>query len=434
MVQNIKTKVYDLLRWSEQYTKTDMVYLARGSFWLTAGNVINSVAVFLSAIAFANLLPKETYGIYKYVLSISGILSITTLGGMEHAVAQAVAKGQEKTFPIALKTRVRYGFWGFIASLLAAGYYYSQQQFTLAIAFALISIFIPFIDTLGMYQNYLQNKKLFNVSATYGSISQVIAVIVLVTILFLTKNLFSILLGYFAIWTLLRFIFLKITLKKFPPNENYDPQAISYGKHASVINIMATLIGSLDNVLLFHYLGAADLAIYSFAIAPIAQLRSLTQYLPTLALPKLAQRPVKEIDLMLKKRIVLLFLIGIIIAGGYFIITPLVYKIFFPKYLDAIFYSQIFAISIALTMPHDIFGSAVSSKLTSTPKKMLYLWNMPSIVLVASLFLFIPRLGILGVIFSKMLSAASVLLIDAILWRNIKKIDSSAKINDINKN
>ena len=81
-MEKIKIKAYNLLRWSEKWTKTDMIYLARGGFWLTLGQVISSLSAFLLAIAFANLLPKETYGEYKYILSIASILAIPTLTGM----------------------------------------------------------------------------------------------------------------------------------------------------------------------------------------------------------------------------------------------------------------------------------------------------------------------------------------------------------------
>jgi len=64
-IKKLKDKIYRLLRRSEKYFKTDMVYLAHGGFWLTLGQIISSAASFLLAIAFANLLPKETYGTYK---------------------------------------------------------------------------------------------------------------------------------------------------------------------------------------------------------------------------------------------------------------------------------------------------------------------------------------------------------------------------------
>ena len=57
MIQKIRNKAYNVLRWSEKYTKTDMLYLAKGGSWFTVGQVVSSSSVLLLAIAFANLLP-----------------------------------------------------------------------------------------------------------------------------------------------------------------------------------------------------------------------------------------------------------------------------------------------------------------------------------------------------------------------------------------
>ena len=74
-----KQKLISILRWSEKYTQTDMVYLTRGGFWLILGKIVFNISGFLLIIAFANLLSKEAYGTYQYVLSVASILAIPTL-------------------------------------------------------------------------------------------------------------------------------------------------------------------------------------------------------------------------------------------------------------------------------------------------------------------------------------------------------------------
>ena len=81
------------LLWSEKYIKTDMVYLARSGFWLLFGQGTTLLSVLALSIVFANFLPKETYGTYKYILSLTGIFSIFTLPGMTTALIRATARG-----------------------------------------------------------------------------------------------------------------------------------------------------------------------------------------------------------------------------------------------------------------------------------------------------------------------------------------------------
>ena len=97
-MRNIRYKVKELLLRSEKYTKTDMLYLARGGFWLTLGQGLGIIAGLLLVIGFANLLPKEVYGNYKFILSLGGIIGAFTLTGMSIAVTQAVARGFEGNF------------------------------------------------------------------------------------------------------------------------------------------------------------------------------------------------------------------------------------------------------------------------------------------------------------------------------------------------
>ena len=401
MIKELKQKIYNLLRWSEKYTKTDMVYLTKGGSWLTLGNIVSSASSFLLAIAFANLLPKETYGIYKYILSIAGILAIPTLSGMGTAITQAVARGYEGSFLPALKTKIRWGLLGGLASLALAGYYYFNDNTTLTISFLITAVFLPFMDSFGTYNALLQGRKLFGISTKYGIISQIIAIASLITVLFLTKNLFLIILAYFASWTILRFIFLKITLKNFPPNLNQDPQTLSYGKHLSLMNVLNAIAGQLDKILLFHFLGSAPLAIYSFAIAPPEQIKGLLKSIQPLALPKFAQKDKEEIKKTIFKKTGKFFLILIPVTAFYIIIAPFLYKIFFPQYLDSIFYSQIFAISL-LTAIATLPVAALQSQMA---KKQLYQWNIyGSLLQILLLFVFVWSYGLWGVILARVIT------------------------------
>jgi len=424
MINKLKSKLYNLLRKSEKYTKTDMMYFTHGSFWLTLGQTISSASSFLLALAFANFLPKETFGVYKYVLSIVGILTITTLPGISTTVTQAIARGYEGSFLPAIKTKIRWGVFGSLTSLVLAGYYYFQGNIDLTFSFLIVAVFLPLMDTFMLYDSLLSGKKLFSISTKYGIISQIVATVITASALFFTGNLFVILLAYFASWTILRYIFLKITLKKFRLNNEEDSKTISYGKHLSFIGIIGNIATYLDRLLIFHYLGAAEVAIYSIAIAPIDQIKNLFKNIPTLAMPKLAQRSFKEIDAILYKRLFYLFLTGLIIAVTYFALAPLFFKLFFPKYLESVFYSRLFSLSIVLNAMLSFLNVVGNSKITKTPKKMVY---QPTVIihtiLIVSLLILTPQLGTSGVVFSRLIFLFSTIVISIIYWKKVYKFN-----------
>ncbi len=120
-MNNLRVKTYKILRKSEKFFKIDMVYLAKGGFWITSGQSINTILSLVLIVAFANLLPKETYGTYKYILSLAGVLNIFTLTGMNSAVARAVAVGSEGALKASVKYQLKWNLLMLVAFWILGG-------------------------------------------------------------------------------------------------------------------------------------------------------------------------------------------------------------------------------------------------------------------------------------------------------------------------
>ncbi len=417
MAQRLKKITYKLLRESEKYTKTDMVYLAKGGFWLGLGQVISNISAFALSIAFANLLPREIYGTYKYILSLFGILTIFSLPGVNTAVVQAIARGYEGSFYQAFKIKLKWGALGSITALGMAIYYWLNSNTDLPIPLLLVAIFLPLMQASQIYSSLFAGRKLFSWQTKFSTINRLVSLISMISVMFLTNNLIWIIVVYLLNNTLTNAFLYFLAKTKFKPNKKNDPQIISYGKHLSVINVISTIASYLDRLLIFHYLGPVELAIYSFAASPINQIKALFKSISTLAMPKLAQRSFKEIDAVLFKRLFKLFLLGGAIALFYIIVAPYFYKIFFPKYLDSIFFSQLLAITIALRLPISLLGAAGQSKLNLVPKSWLYWSAVPQIILIISLLLLVQTYGIIGVIISKIIFLIAILTISLTRWK-----------------
>lgn len=396
-MEKLKSNIHAFLRWSEKYTKTDMVYLAKGGFWLVGGSITSSLIGFLLTIIFANLLPKETFGSYKYVLSFVGILSIPALPGMGTAIAQTVAQGNEGSFISSLKTKIKWGFLSTIFSFILSSYYYINQNNILAISFFLIGIFIPFMESFGIYSNYLHGKKLFSMQSKFDVFSQLTAGIITTITIFFTKNLFILLFAYLTAWTLVRFIGLNLTLKKFPPNDKKDPSVITYSKHLSLMRVIGTISSSLDKILLWHFLGPIQVATYVLALSIPTHLNNLTRSINRLAFPKLAQQKPDNLKRTLPSKIFRLFVAIIFVVIFYIIFAPLIFKLFFPKYMEAVLYSQIFSI-ILLAQPISMISTMLGAH--SMKKELYWLNTLSPIFYIILQISLIPVFGITGAVFS----------------------------------
>lgn len=426
MIKKIKIAVYKLLKKSEKWTKTDMIYLAKGGFWLTLGQGISSVSSFLLAIAFANLLPKEIYGTYKYIMSIVSLLAIPTLSGMNTAIVQAVARGYEGSVFPAFKTKVKWGLLGGLASLVLAGYYYFQGNNVLTIAFLITSIFIPLMDPLNIYTSYLVGKKDFKKSQKYDILTKIISTILIIVLIFFNKNIHLIILAYLSIHTILRFIFFAKTIKnkdKKNKTNDIDLGAIKYGKKLTLINIIDTISKYIDKLLLFHFFGSTSLAVYSMAIAPIEQINGMIKKIGELILPKFSEKKENEIKSGLPQKILLFLFIIIAIIILYFLIAPYFYKIFLPQYIESIRYSRmysIYTITIIAIIPFLFFKSQKKGK-------ELFIINILSaFIQVIMYIILIPKNGIIGIISAKIISSSIITIISFLLMykKDIKVFSS----------
>ena len=214
-----------------------MLYLAKGGSWLSLGQGISSLSALALAIAFANLVPKETYGVYRYVLSIAGILAAFTLTGLGTAITQSVARGFESILKDAFRVNLKWHTGLITIAIAMSVYYFVQDNIVLSISMLLIALFTPFLSGFNLFASFLNGKKKFKETTLYWGTVNILSIILMIIVLFFTQNIILIVISYFATHTFFSFIFYKLTLKKNTHNENVDKGVIAYAKHLSLINI-----------------------------------------------------------------------------------------------------------------------------------------------------------------------------------------------------
>jgi O-antigen/teichoic acid export membrane protein len=159
------------------------------------------------------------------------------------------------------------------------------------------------------------------------------------------------------------------------------------------------IIGSrLDSILIFHFLGPIQLAVYTFSLKPVRVIQKPLQSLTKLTFPKVSEKKDdKDFKKSLPKKLLKFFLVLIPITAVYILIAPKFYQLLFPQYTDAIIYSQVFALSLLL-FPKRLLGQFLVAQ---NEKRKLYIANIitnsSKIIL---LFILLPIYGIWGAIVS----------------------------------
>lgn len=372
-MESLRNKAYQALRRSESFFKTDMVYLATSGFWLQSTSVFVSFASFLLYIVFGHVLTKEVYGTYQYLLSIGAIVGAFTLTGMNGAITRAVARGFEGSYRESIRVQLKWNIVPLLVAWAGGAYYFAHGNATLGWGLVLIGIFVPLSTTFNTYGSYLAAKKDFKRSFLYGLFINtpyylavaLVAFSLPVALALLAANLISQAIGYFVAH--------RRVLALYRPNESRDPEAITYGKHLSFINFFNVFIAQVDNILVFHFLGAAELALYSFATA-IPDRLGIFRNIAAAAFPKFATRTPEEVRVSLGRKMLLSVGVALGIAIIYDLFAYQFFALFFPRYLDAVPFSQVYAF-IIVTAFWPIFTTALTAH---GRMKALYAYNVVS--------------------------------------------------------
>lgn len=423
IMQRLKSRGLMGLKWLGAYFETDAVYIAKNSFWLTFGQIASAMIALVSSIFFANFVDKDIYGQYKFVLSLTGILGALSLTGMGSVVVQAVAKGAEGVLKDSVRVSLKWGIFILFFGLCSSGYYFFNNNNVLGTSLLIASIALPLMNAFGLYGGLFSGRKNFKMGTLYWIATQSLTTIGLVISAFYTQSVVSLIFIYFAVNTLCALYGYYRVITEHKPNDVRDGTMIPYGKHVSLMNLFGTLANQLDKVLVFHYLGAINLAIYSFSQAIPEQIKGSFKNLFAIALPKYAVLNDNDLRKSILKKTYQLTGITFLIVLTYILCAPLVFKILFPKYTEAIIYSQIYSLGLLAIPGISLFATYFQlKKATTTMYKLTIISNIVTVVLTITL---VYKYGLKGAVIENGLSWLTMLGVNYYFFITHKETISS---------
>jgi O-antigen/teichoic acid export membrane protein len=412
----IRTIAERFIRAIERFTKTDVTYLIRSGFWSNAGTIFVSLASFLLYIVFNRYVSKDVYGTYQYLLSIGAIVGAFTLTGMNSAVTRAVALGQEGALRVAIRRQLQWAIVPLLGSWALGAYYLiAHGNTTLGFGLMLIGIFVPITNAFNTYGAFLQGKKDFKRGFLYSlwwnvpyylSVG-IVAIFFKAALILLAANLISQAVGLFVSY--------RATVAAYKPNDLSDASTLTYGSHLSVMGLLGSIASQIDAILAFHFLGATQLAIYSFSTAIPDRVGGLFKFIPAAAFPKFVGKSPAEIRQGLGRRLLLGTITSTVLALAYVAIAYPFFYVFFPAYLVAVPYSQFYALTLTASM-----GGVLTNALVAAGNvRTLYIYNTVNpVVQIGLLIVGILMYGLAGLIVARILASLFVLVFGIVLyWR-----------------
>jgi len=389
----MKKILHKILRKSEGYTKTDMVYLAKGGFWLNLGKGSSYVISLILLYFFGNFLSQESYGTYQYVLSVAAALSFLSLKGMRTSLVKAIIKKKEGTLQAAVKEQLKFSLLGTAIMSGFAIFQYMEGETNLFFLFLIAAVFFPFYNSFSIFISFWKGRKDFRNVTKYSLLYQTLSALFLIPVIYLTDELIMIVLVYFAANSIFRGISFLIA-RNSTINREVDESSLHYGKHLTAMQSISGIASHIDKVILWGFLGPLEVAIYSFAQKPLTKASGLFP-VEALALPKLNERDISKIKRKLLQKIGKFFLFIIPLVILLILLAPHLYQILLPRYEESVIYFQVMSLSLLL-IPLKVVSSSLKAK---EEKKGLYVSYIASPLLKIVLFLvLVPFYGIWGVV------------------------------------
>lgn len=412
----MRERLIRLLRWSERYTKTDMVYLASGGFWLTIELIAAAAFSLGVAVVFGHYASKDLYGNYKYILSITSLITAFSLSGIGTALTQATARGNEGALTQGFALNLRWSMPVSVIALGVGGYYYLNGNLFVALSMCVVAVASPFLSSFSLFDNFLIGRKEFKRSAFYAIVGNLFSAAALIGALFIGERAIMLVIAYFAV-NVATNAFFYVRAVRTVRNNQTDPDMFRYGFHLSVIGVVGSIANQIDSIAVFALLGPINLAIYTYAIAMPEQIKNLIKNIIPLSMPKFAERSITEIRATIWRRVTLLG-VGIgVVALLYIALAPFLFRVLFPIYIGSVWYSQLYMVSLLLSFIAPLTTVFQAHKNT---KELYIISNVPQFVLIITLPTLTMLYGIEGAIMSQIIYRATTAILAIILFQRMR--------------
>jgi O-antigen/teichoic acid export membrane protein len=317
------------------------------SSYIVSGRIISFLASFVAVTCLGLFVPREVVGSYNYIIAVLSIVSLSTLPGMNHALVRSVGGGMDGSVTPMMGQRLKYGVVGSFIALGVGLAYFAMGNILIGQAFLITAPFVPLTDTFSNFaQSFWQGKKRFDLSSLMSAIYYLGLALISIPFFIFSDNLLVIITGVMLAQTLMG-ILTYLSIKK--ENEEKDIPSIKLGKHLSVMQIFNVVSINVDRVLVWYLFGPITVAIYSFAASPVAKAYQIIPF-GIIALPHWSGKIfTKENKRLILKKTFLLFILTIPATILIILSAPLLFKLFFPKYPESIFYFQVLVGSLVFS-------------------------------------------------------------------------------------
>lgn len=368
----------------------------QNAIWLVIPMLVQFILAFLCMILYTHMLPQETYGYYKYFMAILFGFAFFSLQGMASALLKSTSDNYEM-----LTQTAKWSVWaGLSGSIVLVIWGLLTNIKEIQIFFFIGAVLFPFLFSLqNLTCSYLSGKHLYKEAGYFDLLRISIQIVPQIIIIFITKELFWLMLVFMLAQALGNIIPYEIVKRKYDGSLKFDNSTFKLGLKLSFMEVLTVVADQADKLLIAAFMNFSDVAAWVVCVGIASLLYQLRPVVNKLFMPKISQMNFEEGYYWIKKRIGLFVVLSLIATTiGAFLIRPIMMAVFPISYYPIILYTQILFFGYSFFIVKEI----ACSYLTYYEKvKSLYKLNIISnAIRLLAFIVFIPLFGISGAIIS----------------------------------
>lgn len=394
--ESIKTRLFPFL------SQIDLHYFIKNGFWVTALFLCEFISGILLTVFFTQFTSQSLYGTYNFLLSITSILMVISVPGLNTSVLRSIAKKKDGVYYKATKLSFLWSLLGIPILLVIGIYYYSLGETTIGLCLFIGSVFFPLLYSTNTWIALLKGKQKFDVNAKYGGIQAIIRSIALIGAILINRESLVLLFGVYMVVQITFNLVYYFKVQKYITNDDEDDDWKNSSYKLSILEFISLLYDNADKILIGILLGPVSLAIYVISSSLTGKANSLFKEASKIIFPKFFEMDSKDlIPTMRKFTPFVLILFSIVSIILILIIPYAILLLFSSKYANSIIYAQIYTLTVPLSFLLSITTLIMIAK--NLENALLKFRVIGVLIILGLYFLLIPTYGLMGAIISSIL-------------------------------
>jgi len=412
---------------AEVSTNTFYKQAFKGNAFFGISNFISKFFVFINIVIILKYLSVYEYGVYKLAFSLFALAGAFLLRGLDGIVLnEASAYLGSKSRPSVKRLLFEYSILKILLSILTWGILFFSANIVADHYNAWIGSYLRIISFLYLSESFITILTVlfkatlnFFIAAFIPLVTEIIKLIALLYFIFIHESklgviqvLYSaVIASYFtAIIVFLYFMIIYRSKLALPKQDRFILLRTirGYGKWAIAKSYISNFPANARLWLIKIFISTEAVAIFCFAESLFAQAKKI---IPRQAFTSIVPRYINDLKHLARiyRSSVKYFLVLFVSVGFVsYLLVPIGVKIFFPKYIISIPYFQAMLIILV------VHALTLTGVIVYSLRKQKFLFFQPIIEIVLTLALsliFIPTLGIWGVVIAYILTRILAILI-----------------------